>query len=115
MKRIKQANWDSREQELEDSITAIQQNSRPSNPDKRLERALDIVLHASKELKHQIALNAIFQETAIPESVISFRVNGFDINVDGMDVEKKYRFRFEGSLYEVWKNISDELEFKEIR
>ena len=50
---------------------------------------------------------------AIPDNIISFRSNGFDIDVDNMPVEQKYSFRFESSRYIIWKNADDELVVKE--
>ena len=54
------------------------------------------------------------QDMAIPDNIISFRSGGFDINMDNMPVDKKFRFRFEGSRYVIWKNTDDELVVKEV-
>lgn len=55
------------------------------------------------------------QKTAVPENVISFKLDGFDINIDNMDMDRKYRFWFDDTLYEIWKNTNGELEIKEIQ
>ena len=54
------------------------------------------------------------QDMAIPDNIISFKSGGFDINVDNMPLEKKYKFKFEGSSYIIWKNTNDELVMKEV-
>ena len=51
---------------------------------------------------------------AMPDNIISFKSGGFDINVDNMPLEKKYKFKFEGSSYIIWKNTNDELVMKEV-
>lgn len=48
------------------------------------------------------------------DDVIEFKINGFTVNTDAMHSEKKYRFKFEGSVYEMWENVNDELEMMEL-
>lgn len=52
--------------------------------------------------------------TAVPENVIEFTQKGFAVDLNAMIPEKRYRFRFDGSRYEVWRNADDALELLEL-
>ena len=52
--------------------------------------------------------------TAVPENIIEFSQKGFTVDLNAMITEKRYRFRFDGSRYEIWRNADDALELLEL-
>lgn len=104
-------NWDDRERVLEresklGSIhTELPSHIRHEHFDEQLTEAINQVRYWMEQT---------IQDMAIPDNIISFKSSGFDINMDNMPLEKKYRFRFEGSRYIIWKNTDDELVVKEV-
>ena len=113
-------NWDEQEQELnsESQLQSIHKEHLHGISDEPLDEKLTEIINSVQYLLDQRKLHAESDahnlDMAIPDNVISFRTNGFDINMDNMPVEEKYRFRFEGSRYVIWKNTRDELVVEEV-
>ena len=59
-------------------------------------------------------MSNVFTETAIPENIIEFKPNGYDIKVDAMELNKPYVFRFDGSRYEIKRDKNDALVMSEL-
>ena len=74
----------------------------------------DLVNNKIKEVVETISSYLVEDSTAIPENVIEFNQNGFTIDLNAMMLEKRYRFRFDGSRYEIWRNENDALELLEL-
>ena len=83
-------------------------------------------IDANKQQSHSDLMNKLndlietyssyFSEdsTAIPENIIEFSQKGFTVDLNAMMPEKRYRFRFDGSRYEIWRNADDALELLEL-
>lgn len=52
--------------------------------------------------------------TAVPENIVEFSQKGFTVDLNAMMPEKRYRFRYDGSRYEIWRNADDALELLEL-
>lgn len=116
----KNKNWDARERHLENEpeLQSVYDESFSDADDEisltERNSMFNEIRYLNNKIRHLIELDARNHSMAMPDSIISFRSNGFDINVDNMPVEKKYRFRFEDSRYIIWKNADDELVMKEM-
>ena len=116
---LKNKNWDIKERYLENKseLQSVPKSQFPDTNDEiirtEITRTLDKIQHLTNQIRQQAELNAHNSSMAVPDDIISFRSNGFDIDVDSMPVEKKYSFRFEDSRYIIWKNADDELIMKE--
>ena len=116
---LKNKNWDTKERYLENEseLQSIPKSQFLDIDDEiiraEITRILDKMQYLTNQIRQQAELNAHNSSTAVPDDIISFRSNGFDIDVDNMPVEKKYSFRFEDSRYLIWKNADDELVMKE--
>ena len=74
----------------------------------------DPVNNKVKEMVETISSYLVEDSAAVPENVIEFSQKGFTIDLNAMMPEKRYRFRFDGSRYEVWRNENDALELLEL-
>lgn len=59
-------------------------------------------------------MSNVFTETAIPEDIIEFKPNGYNIKVGAMELNKSYTFRFDGSRYEIKRDKNDALVMSEL-
>ena len=111
-------NWDKEERILErdmsESQTIVEDNER-INMWRELIETLDSEETMSRVNEFVNILNSKKHDTVyIAYDVIEFHSNGFRINTNEMDKDKRYRFRFDGSRFEAWKNEHEELVMKEL-
>ena len=117
--KIKNKNWDARERRLDDvpELQSFHKGRLRDVSDEasgaELIRILRRIQYLTDRIKQRAESFSRYSDMAIPDNIISFRSNGFDIDVDNMPVEQKYSFRFESSRYIIWKNADDELVVKE--
>ena len=57
---------------------------------------------------------AMCKVTDLVDDIIEFTTRGFEIHVPKMEIGKRYRFRFDGSRYEIWRHEDDALEVLEV-
>lgn len=65
------------------------------------------------EMKVQIPLHSSFADN-ISDDVGKINFDGFELDLNKMETEKKYTLSYDDSLYEVFKNTKNELVISEI-
>ncbi len=98
--------WDSKERELDRSM----------NDSTMLQKYQNVPIVDLQKLLEGVTkkLNSITFKTIALDDVIEFKTNGFTVNIDAMASEQIYRFKFESSVYEMYRNNNDELVMGEI-